>query len=79
MTWASGRESDVHYSTQRHELGDMPSPMDVDKPMFRAALCAKTDTPPSEWNMEVVQKVLELSFRDSGLVVGQDLVDFRCR
>ncbi|KAF5593028.1 hypothetical protein FPCIR_5435 [Fusarium pseudocircinatum] len=78
MTWASGRESDVHYSPQRHELGDMPSPMDVDKLMCRAALCAKTDTPPSEWNMEVVQKVLELSFRDSGLVVGQDLVDFRC-
>lgn len=77
MSWAQGgKESDVHYCPQRHKLGQMPSPMDVERIMYRAAICAKAESPTTEWNMEVVHKILDLSFRCSANI-GQDLVDFR--
>jgi hypothetical protein len=80
MAWArGGHESDVHYCTQRHKLGDAPGPGSVEEVMYQTSFCTRVDALPNEWNMEVVQKVLELSFRNEHTCRRPQLVDFRCR
>ncbi|KAF4959431.1 hypothetical protein FGADI_1652 [Fusarium gaditjirri] len=79
MAWArGGSESDVHYCTQRHRVGDAPSPENVEKIMYQTSRCTRDGAQPNEWNMEVVQKVLELSFRTEHTGRRPQLVDFRC-
>lgn len=80
MAWArGGSQSDVHYCTQRHRVGDAPSPENVEKVMYQTSRCTRDGAQPNEWNMEVVQKVLELSFRNEHTCRRPQLVDFRCR
>ncbi|KAF5681344.1 hypothetical protein FDENT_8115 [Fusarium denticulatum] len=79
MAWARGEpQSDVHYCTQRHKLGDAPSPANVEKVLYQTSRCMGYDALPNEWNMEVVQKVLELAFRNEDTCRKPQLVDFRC-
>ncbi|EWY80976.1 hypothetical protein FOYG_15268 [Fusarium oxysporum NRRL 32931] len=79
MAWArGGSQSDVHYCTQRHRVGDAPSPENVEKVMYQTSRCTRDGAQPNEWNMEVVQKVLELSFRNEHTCRRPQLVDFRC-
>ncbi|KAG9495559.1 hypothetical protein J7337_013808 [Fusarium musae] len=80
LAWAQGgSQSDVYYCSQRHQVGHAPSHHSVKKVLHQTSRCMGYDALPQEWNMEVVQKVLELSFRDDGTCSKPQLVDFRCR
>jgi hypothetical protein len=80
MAWAQGgSQSDVHYCSQRHKVGHAPSHHCVEKVLHQTSRCMGYDALPQEWNMEVVHKVLELSFRDEDTWGKPQLIDFRCR
>ncbi|KAF4338403.1 hypothetical protein FBEOM_7672 [Fusarium beomiforme] len=75
-TWLRGPSSDIHYSPERHKFGNITNPLEVRKIIHQAAVCMKFGAPTSEWNAEVVQRVLEVSLRrENGF--GDQLVDFR--
>ncbi|KAF5600591.1 hypothetical protein FPANT_2254 [Fusarium pseudoanthophilum] len=79
LAWArGGSQSDVHYCSQRHEVGHEPGHHCVEKVLHQTSRCMGYDALPQEWNMEVVHKVLELSFRDDSTCRKPQLIDFRC-
>ncbi|KAF5650921.1 hypothetical protein F25303_4182 [Fusarium sp. NRRL 25303] len=75
-TWIRcGSSSDI-FSSQRRSFGRVPSLAQAGKIMHQAALCAQYNASLSEWNMEVVHKVLEVSLREEN-GFGPQLIDFR--
>ncbi|KAF5716157.1 hypothetical protein FMUND_6500 [Fusarium mundagurra] len=75
-TWLRvGFSSDI-FSSQRRVFGRLPGLAQAGKIMHQAALCAQYQAPLSEWNMEVVHKLLEVSLRDEN-GFGPQFVDFR--
>ncbi|KIL87738.1 hypothetical protein FAVG1_08615 [Fusarium avenaceum] len=76
LTWArGGAQSDVHYCDKRHIFGKVPDLKSVAKVMDQSNECTGGQALPNEWNMEVVHKVLELSYRDEPWPL---FLDFRC-
>ncbi|KAF4436012.1 hypothetical protein FACUT_6783 [Fusarium acutatum] len=75
-TWIRcGSSSDI-FSSQRRAFGRVPGLTQAGKIMHQAALCAQFNAPLSEWNMEVVHRVLEVSLREEN-GFGPQLIDFR--
>ncbi|KAF9776992.1 hypothetical protein IL306_004749 [Fusarium sp. DS 682] len=75
--WAAhGLTSDIHYSDERRDFGAEPRPTCVQRILHQAAFCAEACAPVSDWNIEVVQKILEVSLREEN-GSGSQLVDFR--
>ncbi|KAG5809072.1 hypothetical protein H9Q74_009287 [Fusarium xylarioides] len=75
-TWLQNGISRDLFSSRRRVFGRVPGLAQAGKIMHQAALCAQFNAPLSEWNMEVVHKVLEVSLRDENSF-GPQLIDFR--
>ncbi|PNP79369.1 hypothetical protein FNYG_07445 [Fusarium nygamai] len=75
-TWIRCESSSDIFSFQRRAFGRAPGLAQAGKIMHQAALCAQFNAPLSEWNMEVVHRVLEVSLREEN-GFGTQLIDFR--
>lgn len=77
--WARGAQGERYFHADRELLGLTPSTGIVSKILYQAQFCHTSGASQTDWNIEVIQRILEASLRPFTGPGSSQPVDFRSR
>ncbi|KAM0255893.1 hypothetical protein ACHAPA_012350 [Fusarium lateritium] len=75
--WARGPQGERYFHADRDLLGVTPSIAIVSKILYQAQFCHTSGASQADWNIEVIQRILEASLRPVGGPGSSQPIDFR--
>ncbi|KAH7245608.1 hypothetical protein BKA59DRAFT_476007 [Fusarium tricinctum] len=75
--WARGPQGERYFHADRELLGMTPSPNVVGRILYQAQFCHASGASQADWNIEVIQRILEASLRPVVGPASSQPIDFR--